>query len=431
MLLFLNIRQYSLLILYALALLFGSQANVANATTFATVFHIQGEVSAKSKSGVVRKLKRGDSVSAGETVVAGTASEAVLKTVDEGIVAVRPNSELLVQKYSAEGKPSDQQVLKLVTGSLRIISGWIGKINPEQHQVITPGATIGIRGTDHEPYVLQTQAVGSLFTQGTYDKVNRGQTYLDANGASVNIDKGRVGFVRDSIAKGKRQRAMLSLLMPVLLDVVPDFYVGGVFEKELDLYSAQADEAANKALLELQKKQHLSKTDVLPLDMPKVDITTKPPTERQQSIKQVTTAKSNGCPYNNLGLAWLTALDAAIEKRDANAIINFFSADVTVQATVLSNGESKTYSFNRDEMVKSILASVNSLRDYQQRREANAVQLVEGVDQTACNKLKVQSIAIEQGTMNARPFRFEAHEEYILEKRSENWQAIAVTTKQK
>jgi hypothetical protein len=199
----------------------------------------------------------------------------------------------------------------------------------------------------------------------------------------------------------------------------------------LDLYSGQADEAANKALIELQKNQQLSKTDVLPLHMPKEEIKTKPTTEKQQVAIKVAVEQSDGCAYNNLGLAWLAGLDAAIEKRDANAIINFFSPDATVQATVLSSGEPKTYSFNRDEMVKSILASVSSLTDYQQRREANAVQLVEGVDQTACNKLKVQSIAIEQGTMNARPFRFEAYEEYILEKRDGNWLAITVTTKQK
>ena len=60
----------------------------------------------------------------GEQVKAGSNGEAVLKTSDAGIVAVRPNAEFVAERYAAEGKPTDRQVLRLITGSLRVITGW-------------------------------------------------------------------------------------------------------------------------------------------------------------------------------------------------------------------------------------------------------------------------------------------------------------------
>ena len=401
--------------------------------TFATVFHLRGDVSAKAKSGVVRKLKQGDAVLTGETIIASAASEAVLKTSDAGVVAVRPNTELLIQKYSAEGKSSDHQVLNLMSGSLRVISGWIGKVNPEQHKVITPGATIGIRGTDHEPYVLPAQGENAKFSQGTYDKVNRGQTFLDANGASIDIDKGRVGYARDSGTQGKRQRAMMTLLMPMLLDVAPDFYIGGSFDKELDQYSAEADELASKALASMgNSTEQVSKqasAALTAIEDPEI----KQLAPVLEEIKPIPNKASEAaaCNFQDIGLSWLANLDKAISKRNADAILQLFTVDVVVKATVLTSGQAKTFTFNRDEMVKSTLASVNILKNYQQRREANHVVLADGATNSDCSKLIVRSVAIEQGQMSERPFRFDAIEEYVLEKRDGIWQATTVTTQQK
>ena len=422
--------------IFTLVFYIGSNSAIASAdqlqeNKFATVFHLQGDVSAKAKSGEVRKLKQGGIVLAGETLVAGPASEAVLKTSDAGIVAIRPNTELVIQKYNSEGKSTDQQVLYLVSGSLRIISGWIGKINPQQQRVVTPGATIGIRGTDHEPYVLLAQAENSKFSQGTYDKVNRGQTYLEANGAGVEIDKGLVGYVRDRNAQGKRQRAILTLLMPVLLDAVPDFYVGGSFDKELDLFSAKAGDAHNKALAELNES---SESIQMPSTEPAVSLLANNLPIASQEIQKILKnpeLSSAACPYINIGQEWLTDLDAAIAKRDSKLILQLFSADVIVKATVRTTDQPKTYSFNREEMVKSTLASINNLKNYQQRREKNTVEFAAGSNTHNCKRLLVKSIAIEEGQMNERPFRFEALEEYTLENRRGTWQAVLVTTYQK
>ena len=416
------------------ALSFGALTAVAAETTpgksFGTVFHLRGEVLAKSKSGVTRTLKKGDLVYAGEQLRSGAASEAVIKTKDAGIVAIRPNTEWVMERYAANGKATDHQFLKLMTGSLRIISGWIGQINRDQHRVITPGATIGIRGTDHEPYVLKAELGNGKFSPGTYDKVNRGQTVLDANGAGINIDKGRVGYVRDKAATAKRQRAMLTLLMPVLLDEEPDFYTGGSFDLELDEYSAQAEDAAQQALSALQITG-----DDMPLEPDSLDAGVPVPgmgTAVAQVAAPVLDAElqTPGCAVHALGLAWLASLDSAIEQRDAAAILGLFASDVAVKATVFSGGSPTTITFSREEMVQSTLKSVASLKAYQQRRESSMVTLAQGTSSADCHKLRVRSVSIEQGQMSGRSFRFEALEEYDLEKRNGAWQAVAVHTKQ-
>jgi hypothetical protein len=39
-------------------------------------------------------------------------------------------------------------ILNLVQGSIRVVTGWLGKLHPEQVKVITPTSVVGVRGTD-------------------------------------------------------------------------------------------------------------------------------------------------------------------------------------------------------------------------------------------------------------------------------------------
>ncbi|MFA5123734.1 hypothetical protein, partial [Zavarzinia sp.] len=151
-------------------------ATAESGKQFAAVLHIRGEVAA-SAAGTERRLREGDVVYVGERVRAAALAEAVLKTEDRGLVAIRPGTEFVAEQFAAEDKPTDGLTLRLFTGSLRVISGWIARTNRSGHKVVTPTATIGIRGTDHEPYVLSAElAAATSNREGTYDKVNRGGT---------------------------------------------------------------------------------------------------------------------------------------------------------------------------------------------------------------------------------------------------------------
>jgi hypothetical protein len=396
----------ALVLLFARSLLPGGFAIAAEARTaspdagkrFASVWRIRGDVSASGDvAGSNRPLREGDVVFVGERVRAASAAEAVLKTDDAGIVAVRPGAEFVAERFAAQGDAKDNLTLRILTGSLRLITGWIGQINRAGNSIITPTATIGIRGTDHEPYVLSAaMAEGTTYKAGTYDKVNRGGTTMDVNGRSLDIDAGRVGFAR---AAG-RERALMTILLPVLLDKVPDFYVPGAFDAELDRYSQNADETARE---QLEQKRKLSAGEA-----------------------------AAGCAPKTIAKGWLDQLDRGIARRDAKAIIAMFAPEVVVRAIVIrKDGSTATIDLGREELAQSTLAAVRQLKDYRQRRLSLEAQLADSEVPPACSRLNVRSVVIEQGQQAGKRFRFESQEEYVLELRSGTWLAVKAETKQR
>jgi hypothetical protein len=82
----------------------------------------------------------------------------ILKTGDEGavglifsddtVIAMGPRTELAVEDYlfePVEGKLSF--IAKILRGTISYLSGQIAKLSPESVKLVTPAATIGVRGT--------------------------------------------------------------------------------------------------------------------------------------------------------------------------------------------------------------------------------------------------------------------------------------------
>jgi len=369
-------------------------ANPDAGKRFATVLRVRGEVVA-SGGGKERALREGDAVHVGERVRAPALAEAVLKTEDAGFLAIRPNTDFVAERYAAEDKPTDNFTVRLFTGSLRLVTGWLGRTNRAGSKVVTPTATIGIRGTDHEPYVLSAELAASTSNrEGTYDKVNRGGTTMEVGENRLDIDAGRVGFVRAAGGKGFKERALLTILMPVLLDKVPGFYVPGEFDPELDKLSEVADQDSQRALEQRRKGA----------------------------------APVARCDAGKLAKAWLKQLDGAIVKRDAKAIVGLFAADVAVRANVKDKDGALTgVDLSRDEMAQSTVAAMKGLSNYKQRR----VTTDAAAEGEGCTRIAVKSVVIEQGRQSGKPYRFEAVEDYVLELRDGKWLAVKAATTQK
>ncbi len=127
---------------------------------FAQVGTIQfaaGDVKIRDAAGVERTAAKGMGLNAGDTILTGTGvSSAQIKMVDEGIIAVRPESQLKIDQYAFKGKEdgSERAFMSLLKGGFRAITGLIGRTNRDNYRVTTPNATIGIRGTDFEPYYV-------------------------------------------------------------------------------------------------------------------------------------------------------------------------------------------------------------------------------------------------------------------------------------
>ena len=178
-----------------------------------TVELVDGDVTVYDSKKKPRKPAVGDKVHEGDSVVTGADGELHLAMEDTGFLAVRPNTRMRIIKYRAQGDEQDQGVIGLLVGSLRSITGWIGKYQPRAYAIRTPTATVGIRGTDHEPMVIPEGS--SEGEAGTYDKVNIGGSYIKTAHGEVEVPAQRAAFAPFHGKPGTRPR---------LLDGVPRFF---------------------------------------------------------------------------------------------------------------------------------------------------------------------------------------------------------------
>jgi hypothetical protein len=174
---------------------------------------LEGDVRVFDGKRKVRVVKVGDPVHEGDSIETGAGGEIHLAMEDDGFIAVRPNTKMKIIQYRAQGDDQDKGVIGLLTGSLRSVSGWIGKYHPKSYAVKTKTATIGIRGTDHEPTVIPEGSTEG--EPGTYDKVNLGGTYIQTAQGRIDVPERKAAFAPSAGARAMRPR---------LLDNVPGFF---------------------------------------------------------------------------------------------------------------------------------------------------------------------------------------------------------------
>ena len=158
-------------------------------TTFAladpigTVDFIAGHV-ALTHLGIRQPLQEGTKIDEGDGIVTESDGEVHLDMVDGAALSVRPGSSITLSKYGLS--ENDSILISLTKGALRSVTGWLGHLRPSRYSVLTPTATIGIRGTDHE-----TTYEPDGDSAGTYERVFEGSTYLqDQSGNKLDAKPG-------------------------------------------------------------------------------------------------------------------------------------------------------------------------------------------------------------------------------------------------
>lgn len=172
---------------------------------------VEGDVRIFDKEKQLRRPKVGDPLYKGDSIVTGKDGEVHFDMEDGGYIGVRPSTKMRIANYKAEGGPDDISVIGLLEGSFRSVTGWIGKLGRRRYQINAPAATIGIRGTEHEPKViLEGSAEGD---PGTYDRVYNGETFMQTPKGTVSVRPNQAGFapVRGGVA-------------PRVLDRIPDHF---------------------------------------------------------------------------------------------------------------------------------------------------------------------------------------------------------------
>lgn len=182
---------------FAVSLLLLLGGNVAYANVAGHVQFVSGSVQISDVAGRTRSLQKGDAVNEGDTVTSAKAASAQIRMQDGGFIAVRPETRLKFDRFVFSGNQDgdEKSFFSLLRGGFRAVTGLIGQLNKQNYRIATPSATIGIRGTDHETFVvLPGSEMAAVAPAGAYNKVNLGETSMTTDRGTINVLPNQMGF---------------------------------------------------------------------------------------------------------------------------------------------------------------------------------------------------------------------------------------------
>ncbi len=110
---------------------------------------VVGDVRVAGANAPERKLQPGDRIDSSQTVMTGAGSSASMVLRDGTVMALGPASQLDLRRFQYDSTTQQGNVvLSLLKGSMRMITGLIGKNNHNAVNLTARTTTIGIRGTD-------------------------------------------------------------------------------------------------------------------------------------------------------------------------------------------------------------------------------------------------------------------------------------------
>lgn len=181
------------------------------------VMAVAGVVTATDAQGKERTLEKGMDILAGDKISTADGALVQVRMHDGGFLSVRPGTEMVIDRFAYDEKDASKSnfLMSLVRGGFRSITGMIGRTNPDAYKINTPTATMGIRGTDHEPMVVLPPAPGVTMQTppGLYDKVNDGETFIRNAHGVLSLKRGDIGFAPST-----------AIQAPQILKQVPAFY---------------------------------------------------------------------------------------------------------------------------------------------------------------------------------------------------------------
>jgi len=113
-----------------------------------TVKQVQGQASL-TKGKQQRAAAPGQAVWLGEVLATGPASAISVTLRDGTVLTLGPDSEADMSEYAFNATTQEGSLLvKMVQGSMRVVTGLLAKVNPDLFRISTPTSVVGVRGTD-------------------------------------------------------------------------------------------------------------------------------------------------------------------------------------------------------------------------------------------------------------------------------------------
>jgi hypothetical protein len=121
----------------------------------------QGEVAARNQQ-ELRTLVRRSPVFSEDLVSTGQESATQLRMVDGALLSMQASSELSIASYEFDAQTKQGNInMSLLKGGLKTITGVLQQ-RPDNYKLITPVASIGVRGTHYEAELID----GDLYLAG-------------------------------------------------------------------------------------------------------------------------------------------------------------------------------------------------------------------------------------------------------------------------
>jgi len=186
--------------LSCLCVAFACSAGISQAAYASVAGHVQfvnGDVQITNPAGQAHQAQKGEAISEGDTLTSAPSASAQIKMQDGGFVAVRPDTQLKFDQFVFAGKQdgNEKSFFSLFKGGFRAVTGLIGQINKQNYKITTPTSTIGIRGTDHETFVVTPGSpLAAVAPAGAYNKVNLGETSMTTDKGTIFVLPNQMGF---------------------------------------------------------------------------------------------------------------------------------------------------------------------------------------------------------------------------------------------
>jgi len=120
-----------------------STAIIADATLLKTTGPVFVE-----RDGERITLEEGDSIYESDVIITGSDTTADILFRDGAKSRLSPDTELKLVDFDFGPGEDPSFIMNLAQGAMRTVSGEVVKLNPEAFELITPRATVGIRGTE-------------------------------------------------------------------------------------------------------------------------------------------------------------------------------------------------------------------------------------------------------------------------------------------
>ena len=115
--------------------------------TDATLSNATGSVFVE-REGVRISLNEGDGIYESDLIITGPDTTADITFRDGTKSRLSPDTELKLVDFDFGAGEEPSFIMDLAQGALRTVSGEVVKLNPEAFELVTPRATVGIRGTE-------------------------------------------------------------------------------------------------------------------------------------------------------------------------------------------------------------------------------------------------------------------------------------------